>query len=130
MTDLSSAITFVIAGPPRTKKTSNRIVRCGRFSKILPSLAFLEWQNAAAAALQGVKKYGGFPITHAVNCRALFFRERLVGDACGFYQGLADLLQHHGIVKNDSQIRTWDGSRLLKDPVNPRVIVTLEATEA
>lgn len=126
---MEAAITFVIAGAPRTKKTSNRIVRCGRFSKILPSEAFLEWQKSAAASLFEAKRLHSFPILEAVNCRALFFRERSVGDACGFYQGLADLLQHHGIVKNDSQVRSWDGSRLLKDAANPRVIVTLEAAE-
>lgn len=126
---MEAAITFVITGAPRTKKTSNRIVRCGRFSKILPSEAFLEWQKSAATSLLDAKMVHSFPISEPLNCRALFFRERSVGDACGFYQGLADLLQHHGIVKNDSQLRSWDGSRLLVDRQNPRVIVTLERSD-
>lgn len=74
------------------------------------------------------QKTSGLPIRENVNVRALFFREKNIGDAVGFYQALADALQEGGIVANDRQIVSWDGSRLLKDTERPRIIVTI--TEA
>jgi len=66
------------------------------------------------------------PITDEVNCRALFYRDALRGDAVGYYQALADALEEAGIVKNDRLIVSWDGSRLLKDADIPRIEVTLD----
>jgi hypothetical protein len=53
---------FTIDGPPRTKKTSNRVVhkgrRCGRCKRgdgppiVLPSEAFVEWEIEAAPQLR------------------------------------------------------------------------------
>lgn len=120
-------LTFVILGPPRTKKTHQRIVRCGKFSKILPSEAYIEWNGIAVPQLQLAMKAA--PITCDVNCRALFLRQTNIGDATGFYQALADTLQDAGVILNDRFIVSWDGSRLDKDAANPRVIVTLEAAE-
>ena len=62
----------------------------------------------------------------ALNCRATFYRHANVGDSVGFYQGLADVLESHGIVDNDRQLVSWDGSRLRKDQGYPRVVLTLE----
>jgi hypothetical protein len=56
----------------------------------------------------------------------LFYRDAERGDAVGYYQGLADLLEKRGVVANDRLIMSWDGSRLLKDSANPRVELTLE----
>jgi len=130
---------FVLHGPPRTKKTSNRIVQIrgkngGRgFTKILPSEAHEAWHRAAmqeALLVKAVIRRAGvvLPLVGSVNVRAMFYRERLSGDAVGYYQALADLLEDAGIVANDSQVESWDGSRLLKDAGNPRVEVLLEVT--
>ena len=60
-----------------------------------------------------------------LNCRALFYRDANRGDAVGYYQGLADVLEEIGLLADDEHIVSWDGSRLLLDRVNPRVEVTL-----
>jgi hypothetical protein len=104
----------------------------------LPSKAYVEWERAAiktwlgegfikripgddkAYHVQGVK-----PIDSPVNCRALIYRDALRGDAVGFYQAIGDLLQLAGVVTDDKYIVSWDGSRLLKDPVRPRVELEL-----
>ena len=78
------------------------------------------------ATVRSKASTGLLPFTVPVNVRALFFRHADVGDAVGFYQGLADTLLEGGIVANDSLIRSWDGSRLLVDKKDPRVIVTVE----
>ena len=119
-----SSITMVLNGPPRTKKNSSRV-----FGGIpLPSEAFIEWNALVQPqlAIERSKAKCRLPITTPVNARALFYRKTLVGDACNFYQALADALQEGRIVEDDRLIVSWDGSRLLKDSENPRVIVTLE----
>ena len=167
---------FLIAGPPRTKKTSLRVVTIpGRngargFTKILPSEAFEEWLQCAL--LQGgqiryeLQRLGyKLPIASPVSISAQFFRQADTGDTTGFYQSLADalhapqyrfkctcgapgqnsytlqpincrsctrLILHGkesrkglGIIRDDSQISHWDGSRLFVDRHRPRVEVTL-----
>ena len=124
---MKHSVSFVITGPPRTKKNhGRRIMRGGRVYSI-PSEAYETWD--ASAMVQLKKQFSGDPIASEVNCRALFFRHANVGDAVGFYQALADTLEHAGVLTNDQLIRSWDGSRLLKDKDNPRVIVTLEISE-
>lgn len=120
----------IAAGPPRTKKNSSRVVKVGRFTKVLPSKAFCDWQDAALKEVIQTKfslaRFGvRLPITCGVQVRALVFREASIGDAVGFYQAIGDFLQEAGIIANDRQILNWDGSRLLVDRVRPRVEVDI-----
>ena len=122
---------LTLYGIPRTKKNSGRIVPRGGAHTILPSKAWSSWCKAVAPALsESLARAGIAPISEPVNCRALFYRDALRGDAVGFYQGLADLLQKAGAVIDDKWIVTWDGSRLLKDAERPRVELVLEPIEA
>ena len=59
------------------------------------------------------------------NSAALIYREKRLGDTAGYIQGLADLLESRDIITNDRQFVTWDGTKPLLDPSNPRVEVTL-----
>ena len=73
------------------------------------------------------------------NCKAIFYRSRRIGDAVGYYQGLADLLQDKNlstmrgvtlnVLTDDKWIQTWDGSRLEIDREKPRVEVELTPME-
>ena len=72
--------------------------------------------------------YGCVPIDTPHNIAAVFYRDANRGDAVGYYQGLADLLEKFGIVSNDKWLVSWDGSRLRKDKLNPRVEVELTPT--
>lgn len=116
---------IIILGAPRTKKTSNRILRFGKFNKIVPSEKYLEWHDAAVPQLRRAHLVAG--IDAPVNCRAIFYREKLIGDAVGFYQGLADVLEESGVLANDKWIVSWDGSRMAKDSKNPRIEFELTA---
>jgi Holliday junction resolvase RusA-like endonuclease len=70
------------------------------------------------------------PLTTAkVRCAAVFYRDADRGDAVGYYQGLADLLEKRGVLANDKQIADWNGSELRKDAQRPRVELTLEVLE-
>jgi Holliday junction resolvase RusA-like endonuclease len=122
--------TLTIPGVPRTKKNSGRIVPRGRSHIILPSEAWAEWCAAVAPRLQRwMQSQQLSPIARPVNCAALFYRDALRGDAVGFYQGLADVLQKGGVVVDDKWIVSWDGSRLMKDADRPRVELTLTSAE-
>jgi len=122
------AVTLTVPGVPRTKKNSGRIVRAGKKHIILPSAAWCEWAEEAVHVLtvqMRAFRREAFPILHDCNATALFYRDANRGDACGFYQGLADLLEKAGVVADDRLLVSWDGSRLLKDSAHPRVAVTL-----
>jgi hypothetical protein len=142
-------ITWTLTGAPRTKKTSNRIVQVkGKdgargFTKILPSEAHQEWFKAAMQQAPGIRlqlsSAGiGLPLEGWLQVRATFFRDRESGDLLGYLQAIADWMQEPkcnvqgrtvrngaGIIHDDVQIRSWDGSRLAKDASCPRIEVEI-----
>lgn len=142
---------LVILGAPRTKKTSNRLGwrysrRLGRQVRVvLPSANWVRWVKTAMIRLlvplphaETFKPVGYMPApflglhpltTQRVRCAAKFYRDANRGDAVGYYQGLADLLEKRGVIKNDRQIVDWNGSELLKDSTRPRVELTLEVLD-
>ena len=121
--------TFTIIGPPRTKKSHSRIIRAGGRPRIIPSAAHEEWYRVALPQAIAVARCSS-TITYPVNVAAVFFRDRAVGDAVGYYQALGDLLERAGIIENDRLIASWDGSRLGKDAQRPRIEVAITAVEA
>jgi hypothetical protein len=112
-------VSFTVTGAPRTKKNSRRHVKVRGNLVPLPSKAFADWQRKCAITPEIVLPDVPY------NVRAIFYRDAERGDACGYYQGLSDLLQHHDVISNDKYLVSWDGSRLAVDRVNPRVEVTL-----
>ena len=119
---------LVVVGPPRTKKTGQRIVKVGKFSKILPSKAYLDWEKTALTELTphiGRLRHI-LPLAFEMSCQAAIYRDAERGDACNYYQAIADMLQKAGVIANDVLIRHWDGSRLLKDSALPRIELTLQ----
>ena len=129
-------VKVTVIGAFRTKKTHNQIVSHSGRIRVLPSKAWQDWCKKAPVVGHFVTPVpgmpgkfaamvGSFPVSGDVNCRALFYRDANRGDAVGFYQGLADLLEKRGVLVNDRQIVSWDGSRLLKDAANPRVEIEL-----
>lgn len=144
-------MTFTIDGPPRTKKNHGRVImRAGRRFHV-PSEAHESWAESAVAQLrrqcekrklftakaertvtiQGTCVKGMVPVVFAcaVNARARIYRAANTGDAVGYYQAIADVLESAGVVENDRLIVAWDGSRLLIDRHLPRVEITLEPLE-
>lgn len=129
--------TFTVPGAPRTKKNHGaRIWRKDRRGRSrayhVPSEAFSAWQAAATIRLAPLVRRGPFPIPKAarLGCCATFYRDAAWGDAVGYYQGLADLLQHVGVLEDDVSIVHWDGSRLLVDRTHPRTVVVLTVLDA
>jgi hypothetical protein len=127
------AFNFSVLGAPRTKKNSSRVVRAGGFTKVLPSKAFTLWHKEASSYALLIKTLlreqgADLPITERVNVAAVFFCDRYgkAADAVGLYQAIADWMEDVGILENDRQIITWNGSRVDSDKVNPRTEVSIE----
>jgi hypothetical protein len=133
-------IGFTILGSPRTKKTSNRVVPVGHFHRVLPSLAFVEWFNSSMRSVpiitSKLQAAGvSLPILGDVHVKAMFYRDADRGDLLGYEQALADFLQAPryrgakrvrdgaGIIDDDRQIISWDGTRMGKDAASPRIEV-------
>jgi Holliday junction resolvase RusA-like endonuclease len=134
-------VTFTIYGAPRTKKTSNRIVRVRGRPVVLPSKANETWARAAVLQLQSAWRRARsrrIPDGHElvlepraaearpVSVRATFYRDANRGDLIGYMQALADALEIAGVVENDRLIVSWDGTRMLVDRSVPRVELTIE----
>lgn len=106
--------------------------------KVFPSQAWRDWTRDTTVTLNEGELLGSptgktfilrhgnrgviwQPHAHAVNCRAVFYRDANRGDLIGYAQGLADLLEERGVLVNDALIQGWDGSRLDVDHERPRV---------
>ena len=55
---------------PVTKKNNPRIVKCGKYSKVLPSLTFVNYQKEVGKYLEGIKAPEGL-----LNIKAIYYRE-------------------------------------------------------
>lgn len=116
--------------PPRTKKNSPIPItlKNGR-QIILPSSDFKKWERAATRSMllcfiemrqQGLMGLGDF-----VNVEAKIYRQINQGDTNGFTQAIGDWLESSGVLLNDRQIESWDGTERLKDKDCPRVELCL-----
>ena len=118
---------FTIRAKARCKKTSQRILRFGKFNKIVPSKAYIAFQDSTVPPLRAWMA-GRPAIVGPVSLAAVFYVEadRIV-DAHGLYEGLADILVLAGVLVDDNRrvIRDWDGSRVLVDRKQPRIVVTI-----
>lgn len=129
---------LTVTGAPRTKKTSNQLVSNRGRAFVLPSQAWRRWLASCSVMVTRSPGTGRacnepfipfrgpmFP-DECLNCAAVFYRDARRGDAVGYYQGLADLLEKKRVLQDDAQIVTWWGSRMLLDKSNPRVELVLE----
>jgi Holliday junction resolvase RusA-like endonuclease len=120
---MSTPVHITILGPCATKKNSGRIARTKNgIPFLLPSKPYVKWLAVAApqARVQWFTIVGG-SLASPCGIAATFYRARRVGDLDNFLAALGDCLQKAGVIKNDRQIMSWDGSRLEADPKNPRV---------
>ena len=144
------SITFVLPVVPRTKKNSPRQVKrraktTGKLITIpIPSEAYetmeeqiVMWARTSLATAANrslvfdrnakVCRAERLFLAQPLNCCAIFYREKDLGDAVGYYQGLADSLEAAGVLADDKWIKRWWGSDLDKDKERPRIEVTLTA---
>lgn len=118
-------VIHIINSDPATKKTSQTIVTKGR-PRILQSKSYRRWEKEAELVwIKPTHTRKQTPIDYEINCTALIYRRRKVGDSDNYYAAVADLLQKRRVVDNDKYIKSWNYSVLSVDKVNPRVELIL-----
>lgn len=113
-------IRLTLPGSIRSKKNSKRVYSCGRFKRVLPSKAYVAWEKDVKRCVSP----GGWvePLTCPVRVTALIYYKGPKPDLSGCLESVGDCLQ--GVIwEDDSQIESWDGSRLHHDLKNPRTEV-------
>lgn len=131
-------ITYIIPLDPRTKKNSQMIAgsgrrcpACGKFEK--------QWvrqgkshDDFAKAAAWYIRPRPPKPIESPVNVKCLFYmKTRRVVDGLNLQASIDDLLVECQVLKEDNSriVVGHDGSRVLYDPDNPRVEITITEIE-
>lgn len=141
----------MVSGAPRTKKTSNQIhLTVNKMSilswiyglaeirdpstamrailsrvKVQPSKVWRKWAKDCKVYTVPGTLAPEWPLTSKLHIEAVFYRDRAIGDLLGYMQGVADVLQDREIIANDKQLVCWDGSRLDKSKLRPRIHLTL-----
>lgn len=137
LSEADVTVEFALLGPPRTKKTSDRLDLRGDRPKKLPSKPHEKWFDNAMSQLPPITtrllRQVQLPLQGRYWITAYFYLENAIeGDLLGYEQALADWLQMPtqarngaGIITDDRFIDSWDGSRRLLDRANPRIEVTI-----
>ena len=123
-------LSFNIPGRPATKKTSQRVVRRGGFTRILPSLLYEKYENHCKAYCDSIwKDFGYNPMDFGISIKLKVYLDSwIVGDECGYQQAHGDIIQKHGIIADDMWIHWVDnGEHMIHyDKENPRIEVEIK----
>ena len=96
------------------------------YNQIQPSSAYKKWEEEARISVyENLDIDFNEPLEGPIHVRALIYYKGRRPDLSGAMESVGDCLE--GIVwKDDSQIESWDGSRLIHDLKNPRTEVFIE----
>ena len=116
-------IQVTLPGNIRSKKNSKRVFCRGKYPVVLPSKAYLEWeQSARAVAIEQIRTS---PLSCQVSVKAVAYCKGTLPDLSGMLESVGDCLEGVAWV-NDRQIVSWDGSRVVRDKSHQRVEITIE----
>lgn len=118
---------FIVEVEARTKKNSGRIVMRGRFPKLLPSSAYLQFEKEALPYFVIARNECGC-IDYPCNVKCLFYMptHRRV-DLCNLLNAVCDCAVKAGLFTDDNRdiIAGHDGSRVLYDKKHPRIEIEI-----
>lgn len=114
---------LTIMGNPITKKNSQQIIMAGKRPCIIQSTAYRKYEKLAKQQLALVSYK---PFSGPVWVRASYYLATArTPDLVNLMGATADILERAGVIDNDVNIRSWDGSRIIgKDP-EPRVEIEI-----
>lgn len=117
--------TLTIPGTPATKKNS-MVARCVNGKPLL--LQSRSYRAYEKAALQVLKGYAGPRFSGPVQVTARYWlKTTRRPDLNNLMASTGDILEKAGIIRNDRDIWSWDGSRIEGCSPNPRTEVTIVA---
>ena len=119
--------TYIIPGPPITKKNSQRIFRSRKTGKpfITRSAAYEDYEAKAAYYLQPLPPQ---PIETPVRVTCLYYMPtRRIVDLTNLLEATHDVLVKCGVLKDDNSriVVSVDGSRVRYDKQNPRTEIVI-----
>ena len=120
-------IKLTLPGTIRIKKNSRRIFGYGKFKKVLPSKAYELWENEARKYIMTQIELTRSlpPFSGPIHVKMLAYYKGNRPDLSGAMESVGDCLE--GLVwESDSQICSWDGSRMIHDLKNPRTEIMVE----
>ena len=106
-------------GRPTTKKTSQRIIRRGKFFKILPSKRYEIYELSCKDVFESAwKNLGHKPIHVGIGVKlTITLNTWVLGDENGYMQALGDIMEKYGVVANDQLIHWVDnGTHMITMP--------------
>jgi Holliday junction resolvase RusA-like endonuclease len=115
---------LTIHGQPITKKNSQQIVMAGKRPCIVQSKAYRAYEKVAKQQVS----LGTFePMPGPVQVRCLYFLATTrTPDLLNLMAATHDILEACGVVLNDEQIKSVDGSRIMGKSPAPRVEIEIE----
>jgi len=124
---------FIIDGQPISKKRNYRIIRLGNHYTLGLSKKYKAWEKDATDQLwlQRMKYQASMtglwqPISEAVKVSFTFYmKDKKKYDLSNFIQGAEDALVKAKILKDDSLIASYDGSRKHQSCIAPRVVIKI-----
>jgi len=123
---------FKIWGQTPTKKTGQMIRKNRRGQRwIAPSVEYQVWEKDAAKQLMCQRAVMDieFPIAYPMQVKFLIYRHDFAPtDLSNLIQSCEDALQKGGVIKNDSLIKSLDGSRLYLGVVESEARAEIEIT--
>ena len=118
-------MTYTIYGDPVTKKNSQRIVKAGKYTRVLPSNAYLQYRADSIAQITGEKR---LHISSPVNLKVVYYmRTKQRVDLVNLLEATCDILVDAGVLDDDNSriVVGHDGSRVEYDKQNPRAEITI-----
>ncbi|WP_229711289.1 hypothetical protein [Pectinatus frisingensis] len=117
---------IILFGRPATKKNGSRIMRRGKATRLLPSEAFVKYENECLWQLKRYQKYK-FELPIRIQCIYYLPNKANYPDLVGLMQATADILEKAQVIENDRLIVSWDGTYISPtlDKLNPRVEVII-----
>jgi len=120
---------LIITGQPVTKKNST-VVRCLNGKPlVLQSRAYRAYEKKAVSAITAEQ---GKTFVGPVKVRVLYWlKDQRRPDLTNLLQATADILEKAGVIANDRNIMSWDGSRIMGiDRNNPRTEIEIRENGA
>jgi len=121
---------ITLPGSIRSKKNSKIPTIIGGKEKprraiILPSNAYKKWEKEALPEIKAQYPHTE-PIISDVHVKAVAYIRGVLPDLSGMTESVGDCLEKAEVIANDKQIKSWDGSRVLRDKDNPRTEVEIK----